>query len=479
MSQSTTEANLQTLLDLSQDQQVVVDDQGRIVWANRAACQILAAQSLEIGEVWPHAPEVGAELPAHSDRPGLQVQRAQTCSWGGAPAVLLTLGPRTAADPTTPVTSDDRFLSHIAEQFSAPMEAAYQFTGILTDGVAGELTGTQHEYLSIVAKNIRQLRQLVKHLVDVVRVTQGNLRVEPECFSMVELLTEVYSTWQAKALQRGVRFDLAISDGLPLALADRGRIREAIGTVLDRALAASVIDDRLELRCDARGGLRQPPTLRLEVVARHRQGRGFASHNSVPPESDQFDVGLLICREIIHRHGGNLVFSQRNSNESVAAWAIPAYSLESQLRALVFRGEPVIPAVSLVAVRLESQMQSVVRKISPRVMRAMQSLLGSCVIPSQDLLLPWIPKHGPVEHLYVVSCSDVSGAQRIAHRIQRRLWQQQDKSRQRCEMKVQAIAIRPSQVAQDGAADALIEQLAGAIRAELQNFEHGNPVLSR
>src|SRR6202020_3302931 len=75
----------------------------------------------------------------------------------------------------------DEFLSHVSHELRSPLTAIYQFVTILLDRLAGELNLQQHEYLEIVLSNVKQLQSMINDLVEVTRVQEGKLSIDPQC----------------------------------------------------------------------------------------------------------------------------------------------------------------------------------------------------------------------------------------------------------------------------------------------------------
>jgi len=53
-----------------------------------------------------------------------------------------------------------------------------QFTGIILDGLAGEITPEQRQFEQIVLQNARQLQSMIVDLLEVTRMENGKLSVE-------------------------------------------------------------------------------------------------------------------------------------------------------------------------------------------------------------------------------------------------------------------------------------------------------------
>jgi two-component system sensor histidine kinase GlrK len=62
-----------------------------------------------------------------------------------------------------PRSASERYLSH---QLLNALACIQQFGSILSDGLAGELSGEQREYLGIMLENASQIRQLLDSVLD-------------------------------------------------------------------------------------------------------------------------------------------------------------------------------------------------------------------------------------------------------------------------------------------------------------------------
>ena len=69
----------------------------------------------------------------------------------------------------------DEFLSHVSHELRTPVTAIQQFTAILLDGMAGELTTEQREYQQIVLRNVQQLLSMIDELLEVTRLATGTV----------------------------------------------------------------------------------------------------------------------------------------------------------------------------------------------------------------------------------------------------------------------------------------------------------------
>jgi sigma-B regulation protein RsbU (phosphoserine phosphatase) len=59
----------------------------------------------------------------------------------------------------------DEFLSHVSHELRSPLTSIYSFSSIIADGLAGETSPQQDEYLQIILKNVSQLQAMIEDLI--------------------------------------------------------------------------------------------------------------------------------------------------------------------------------------------------------------------------------------------------------------------------------------------------------------------------
>src|ERR1700674_5116171 len=90
----------------------------------------------------------------------------------------------------------DEFLSHVSHELRSPLTAIYSFSTIIADGLAGETSQQQHDFLQIILRNVRQLQSMIEDLLEVTRAQAGKLSVELRCVSVSEAIVYAVHTLQ-------------------------------------------------------------------------------------------------------------------------------------------------------------------------------------------------------------------------------------------------------------------------------------------
>ena len=82
------------------------------------------------------------------------------------------------------VQQRDDFLSHVSHELRSPLTSICSFSSIIADGLAGQTTPQQDDYLQIILRNVGQLRAMIEDLLEVSHAQTGKLAVELQSVSV-------------------------------------------------------------------------------------------------------------------------------------------------------------------------------------------------------------------------------------------------------------------------------------------------------
>ena len=141
------------------------------------------------------------------------------------------------AELDTAMKTKDQFLSNISHELRTPLNSIIGFTDLLlTQDLGPTLSDQQKDFLETVARNGRQLLELINELLDLQRIAAGRMELKPETVELAGLLSEAAGSVHAQAQKH--RHALVVSP-LPPDLrvhADRGRVRQVLLNLLSNAI---------------------------------------------------------------------------------------------------------------------------------------------------------------------------------------------------------------------------------------------------
>jgi len=220
-----------------------------------------------------------------------------------------------------------------AEQIRAIAADKDELMGIVAHDVRGLLTGVSgyvdllREDLNGLAERSRvvddiredaskaasacgDLLRLVDDLLDAKQAEAGKIRIDPRPVPVADLIDRVVMVTEFRARSRGIGIDVD-ADRTLLALADPGRVQQALVNLMINAIKFSPRDGRV--RVIAAGG--DPSTVRIDVVD-HGPGiapeelkdlfKRFEQGAAGRAQKGGSGLGLSIAKKLIELNGGRI-----------------------------------------------------------------------------------------------------------------------------------------------------------------------------
>jgi signal transduction histidine kinase len=208
-------------------------------------------------------------------------------------------------------------ISVISHEVRTPLACVLGYTSLLQTRPVDE--ATRQEYLSIIADEARRLEGLVGDLVDVKRIEQGRLELEPQPFDLGALVEEQVRIFKGRSERHTIQLDSA---GEPLVVrADRNRLAQVISNLLANAVKYSPDGGVVEVRAAVRNGnacvsvrdhgIGIPAADRSRIFTKFF--RGGASLGGI----GGMGLGLAVSREIVEAHGGRMSFESEVGRGSI------------------------------------------------------------------------------------------------------------------------------------------------------------------
>ena len=222
----------------------------------------------------------------------------------------------------------DRFFSIIAHDLRGPMGGFMGLTDLLTEELNNMSMAEIQEFLGSMRDSATNLFKLLENLLQWARVQQGGIILSRERILFRQIITESLEMIQESAKKKGITIVCDISDQLEV-FADSNLIQTVIRNIVSNAVkfstrggtvnitAKTTEDESVEISVKDMGiGMNQnmvESLFRLDV----KNGRpGTEGEQST-------GLGLLLCKEFIEKHGGNISVESEVGKGSVFTFNIP------------------------------------------------------------------------------------------------------------------------------------------------------------
>jgi PAS domain S-box-containing protein len=204
------------------------------------------------------------------------------------------------------------FLANMSHELRTPLNAIIGFTEMMYDGVVGQTSEAQHEYLGDILSSSRHLLQLINDVLDLARVEAGKMLFSPEEVDLERLVAEVRDSLRILIASKRIRFEAEIDPVVHGVLIDPARLKQVLYNYLSNALKFTSDEGRVTVRIrperddaflieveDNGNGILPEDIGRLFVefqqldagIAKKHQGTG---------------LGLALTRRIVEAQGGSV-----------------------------------------------------------------------------------------------------------------------------------------------------------------------------
>jgi len=134
------------------------------------------------------------------------------------------------------------FLSNMSHELRTPLNAIIGFSEILKDGIFGELTPRQTDYIGHVFEGGRHLLALINDILDLSKVEAGKMTLELEEISVNEFLGSALDIVRERAIKGGVALEFSACIDPPgdgKILADGRKLKQIAYNLLSNAVKFS------------------------------------------------------------------------------------------------------------------------------------------------------------------------------------------------------------------------------------------------
>jgi signal transduction histidine kinase len=219
------------------------------------------------------------------------------------------------------------FLAAMSHDFRSPLTVVRGAVELLLGERPGALTAGQRELAESAERNVLRLEEFTEDLLEMARLEQGAVALEPEDLDVRLLLSEIVADHQILAKQRRQWFALdAPADAMKVS-ADRGRLRQALSNLVGNAIKYAPTGTPINVRAEKQNELFRiavsdhGPGIPLEerghMFEKFFRGRGVGSTPGA-------GLGLSIARSLVVLHGGTLDYEDTPGGGTTFVVCLPA-----------------------------------------------------------------------------------------------------------------------------------------------------------
>ena len=237
-----------------------------------------------------------------------------------------------------------QFVDDVSHEFRTPLTVIKEFSSIIKDGLAGEVSPDQHEYLGIVLDRVDDLSTMIEDMLDMSRLEAGQLGLRRKTCRTEGIVERLRPTLEQKAALRNIRLKFELADDLPSVYCDPEKIGRVIVNLSINAIKFSPDDSEILIQASY-----LPQAAEVRVTVRDR-GPGIRPESlnllferfaqvGTPNKSaiKGYGLGLNICKELVHLNFGDIGVESSPGEGSAFWFTIPTSDPPPLIRRYVNR----------------------------------------------------------------------------------------------------------------------------------------------
>ena len=131
------------------------------------------------------------------------------------------------------------FLVSMSHELRSPLNAILGFSEVFNDGLLGELTEAQQEYMGYIFSSGQQLLYITNDILDLSKIEAGLMRLELESVDLTALLTECVAILRRSAAESQITLTIDAEEEIGPFDLDRLRAKQIVLRLLSNALQFS------------------------------------------------------------------------------------------------------------------------------------------------------------------------------------------------------------------------------------------------
>ncbi len=206
--------------------------------------------------------------------------------------------------------SDQRkFISNVSHDFRSPLTSIKGYATAMADGTIP--VEMQEKYLGVIVSETERLEKLTESILELNKYSDKGTYLDLGTFDINEMIRQTVLTFEGRASERGITFNLRLTAHPLNVRADSAKIDQVLHNLIDNALKFSHHDSQITISTKIQGskafvsvkdnGIGIPKESLSKIWERF-----YKTDLSRGKDKRGTGLGLAIVKEIIHAHHENI-----------------------------------------------------------------------------------------------------------------------------------------------------------------------------
>jgi len=221
------------------------------------------------------------------------------------------------------------FLSNMSHELRTPLNSIIALSDILEIQLSKDITEEQSQYLKVIARNGKNLLNLINDILDLSKIEAGKISILPEYFSLKQIIQNIGDDFSYQSKEKGIELKIELSEEMPEIYTDRQKVNQILQNLVSNAVKFTERGS-VTIKCD------YDNEREVFIIRVLDTGIGIARENigSIFEEFRQVDgsvsrkyggtgLGLSIVSRLVKKLGGEIFVESKEGEGSVFTVNLP------------------------------------------------------------------------------------------------------------------------------------------------------------
>lgn len=329
---------------------LVLDDAGRVQFANQTFAQMFGTTGILRGQALLEAVRVHevAEIVARTSAEGRVIDHELELPGSGGRWLQVNAAALTSVDRrrlgTILVFHDltrikqlertrEEFVANVSHELRTPLSLIKGYTETLLDGAKND-PEVATRFLQTIERNAGRLQLLIEDLLTISQLESGRVSLNPQPLALSAVVEKVFTDYKGRALRKEIT--LHHEPGELAVNADEVRLQQVLGNLVDNAIkygrtggsvtvgAREAGGDKIEISVQDDG-----PGIPAEALGRVFE-RFYRVDKARSRDAGGTGLGLAIVKHIVQSHGGDVSATSEVGVGTKFFFTLPAAKAEAK-----------------------------------------------------------------------------------------------------------------------------------------------------
>ncbi|MDO8477546.1 MAG: GAF domain-containing protein [Candidatus Rokubacteria bacterium] len=202
------------------------------------------------------------------------------------------------------------FLASMAHELRTPLNAIIGFSDVLLQGMFGETSEKQTEYLRDILASGQHLLSLINDILDLSKIEAGRMELDLAAFDLPTAIDNAMILMRERAARRGIALERHVDERVAEIRADERKVKQVLLNVLSNAVKFTPEGGRIEVRAALADGMAEISVTDtgIGIAPEHHDAvfEEFCQVGKADKKAEGTGLGLALCRKFVELHGGRI-----------------------------------------------------------------------------------------------------------------------------------------------------------------------------